>query len=269
MYFVGVDLAWSDNNPTGLAAIEYEDGEGKVVSTDIVDRDGEITGFIEDRVGGEDGIVCVDAPLLVPNETGRRVAEKLTGKLFKKYDAGAHPANRKRLGQWTGRVRGEEIVEKLGEIGFEHDPDIDEGEGCRKVVEVYPHPAMVVLFGLDEILKYKNRPGRDYGFLWKEFRRYQDNLEALEESEPRLGVSDSITEKNIEGTKGKELKRHEDILDAVFCAYIGLYYWKNPEDCAVLGNMEEGYIMTPVDENMKNKLRDIRSQRKLDSYDPV
>ncbi len=267
MFFVGVDLAWSENNPTGIATVKYENGAGKVVSTKTVVTDEEIVEYVEEEVGTDYGIITVDAPLLVPNETGRRIAEELTGKLFRKYDAGAHPANRKRLSQWTGRVRGEDIVEELEDIGFEHDPYLDEEEKCRKVVEVYPHPSMVVLFELDGILKYKNKPGRDYDFLWREFHKYQKNLIELEDSDPALQIPKKISEKELDGVKGKELKNYEDILDAIFSAYIGLYYWKKPENCAVLGNTDEGYIMTPLKKGMEEKLGKIMSQRSLDSFD--
>lgn len=264
MYFIGVDLAWSEKNPTGVATIEYEDGEGSITSAKTVETDEEITEYVKENVKKEKGLVLVDAPLKVPNETGRRPAEDLTGKLFREYNAGAYPANRKRLSKWTGRVRGEDITEKLEEQGFQHDPDIDKNQECRKIIEVYPHPSMVTLFDLDEILKYKNKPKRDYDFLWKEFKRYQENLKNLEE--PPLHDPENILGKEVEGTKGKELKNYEDILDAVFSAYIGLYYWKKPEECAILGNLEEGYIMTPVKDEMKRKLEKIRSQTKLDSY---
>lgn len=34
MFFVGIDLASSENNPTGLASIKYEDCKGEVGSFD-------------------------------------------------------------------------------------------------------------------------------------------------------------------------------------------------------------------------------------------
>ncbi|MFP4115597.1 MAG: DUF429 domain-containing protein [Candidatus Aenigmatarchaeota archaeon] len=266
MFFVGVDLAWSENNPSGFAVIEGDNKGGELVSLDLLVTDDEIKESIEKNVAGEDAIVAVDAPLLVPNETGRRPAEEFVGKLFRKYDAGAHPANRRRFVEWTGRVRGEDIVEELESIGFNHDPRIEKGKTCRKVVEVYPHPSMVVLFELDKILQYKNKPGRDYGDLWEEFRRYQKKLEALENRSPSLKLPEEIVGKEVESVKGKELKNYEDKLDAIFCAYIAHYCWVKPEMCAVLGNTEEGYILTPVKEEMREKVEELKSQKKLNSF---
>jgi hypothetical protein len=39
-------------------------------------------------------VAAVDAPLVVPNETGRRPCEALVGQWFARFGAGAYPANR-------------------------------------------------------------------------------------------------------------------------------------------------------------------------------
>ncbi len=265
MFFVGIDLAWSDSNPTGLALIEGGRESGSLVSTELVETDEEIVGWVEEKVAGSEAVLAVDAPLTVPNETGRRPAEEVVGKLFSRYDAGAHPANRNRLSQWSGRVRGEDIVEKLGEKGFHHDPYLDLHEECRKIVEVYPHPAMVTIFDLERILRYKKKPGRNYDFLWGEFERYQENIRGLSEEEPSLSKPD-LAEKDVQGLRGSGLKEYEDKLDALFCAYTGYYYWANPDRCEVLGTEEGGYILTPLKPEMEEKLEEIRSQKDLGSF---
>ncbi len=55
-------------------------------------------------------IVAIDAPTLVPNETGRRPAEAECQRLFGRYQAGPHPANRSR---YKGDIRGEIIAREL------------------------------------------------------------------------------------------------------------------------------------------------------------
>lgn len=260
MFFVGIDIAWSDNNPTGIAVIEGDRESGALISVEIVETDGEIVDFVEEIVGEDNALITVDAPLTVPNETGRRPAEDAVGKLFSKYDAGAHPANRKILSQWTGSIRGEDIVEKFEEKDFDHNPYVSRFEGSRKVMEVYPHPSMVALFDMDSILKYKNKPGRDYEFLYNEFRKYQQHIKDLRNTEPSLKTPD-LVRKEVEGKIGQELKAYEDKLDAVFCAYIGYFYWARPDKCEVLGSEEEGYIMTPLKPDMEEDLREFRNQK--------
>jgi len=248
MFFVGIDLAWSTKNGTGVAVLEGNKRTARFVSAGIFYSDAEIFEQVERRIGGEECFVAVDAPLIVPNEKGRRVAEKLVGELFRKYNAGAYPANRQRLAQWTGTIRGEEFSKGLEGIGFEHSPYVERFEKSRKFFEVYPHPSMVVLFGLDRILRYKAKPNHSYKLRWAEFDKYAKLLKRLRVEFPK----DFFV--HTEGLKGRALKEYEDKLDAIFCAYIAYHCWHNPEKCAVLGDMKEGYIMTPILESMRKQL---------------
>ncbi|RLJ03077.1 MAG: DUF429 domain-containing protein [Candidatus Aenigmatarchaeota archaeon] len=266
MLFVGVDLAWSDKNGSGVAVIEGDRKGGRFLSGKVLFSDEEIIDFIKRYVGDESALIAVDAPLVVPNERGRRDAEKLVGLLFRGYNAGAHPANRKRLSQWSGKVRGEEIAKLIEGIGFVHNPYIERFEETRAFFEVYPHPSMVVLFNLDRIIQYKSKPKRDYEFRWREFERYQNYLKSLGNAEPSLTLPEEITERNVRDLRNRELKDFEDLLDAVFCAYIAYYCWVKPERCAVLGDLERGYILTPVFEHMKKRLRGIEAQRRLSDF---
>jgi len=263
MIFVGIDLAWSEKNGSGVAILRGDRDKAEFISADICYSDKEIIEYTKHNVGMQNAFIAIDAPLIVPNKKGRRVAEKLVGFLFRKYDAGAHPANRERLSQWSGKVRGEEIAKKLEKIGFSHNPDIKRFEESRKFFEVFPHPSMVVVFNLNKILKYKAKPKRDYEFRWNEFRLYQKYLKKLEKAKPALSLPEEITEKDVRELKGKALKDYEDLLDAIFCAYIAYYYWYNPESCEILGDMEEGYILTPVFSFMKEQLKSLRSQKRL------
>lgn len=254
MFFVGIDLAWSERNGTGIVILKGNKDKAEFCSGDIVFSDQEIINYIQKTVGNEHAIITIDAPLIVPNKKGRRIAEDIVGKLFRKYNAGAHPANRKRLSSWTGKIRGEEISKLLGKNGFTHDPNIKKHEKARKFLEVYPHPSMVVLFQLEKILQYKNKPNRDYNFRWNEFRKYQNYLKKI----PSLVLPKEIINKNVKKLKGQKLKNYEDLLDAVFCAYIGYHGWINPNKCAVLGNMKGGYIFTPLFDSMKKQLELLR-----------
>ena len=250
MFFVGIDLAWSDRNGTGVAVIEGNRNRAKLLFSDIAFNNTEILDPVRNIVKKDKAFIAIDAPLIVPNKEGRREAERLVGMHFRKYDAGAHPANRNRLSQWSGKIRGEEISKLLKKEGFKHSPYARKFEKKRKFFEVFPHPSMVVLFNLDRIIRYKSKPKRDYEFRWKEFKKYQKHLKKLEKAKPSLFLPKGFY-KNVKKLRGQKLKKYEDILDAVFCAYIAYYFWANPEKCAVLGNMRKGYILTPVFDSMK------------------
>src|SRR3989344_7774586 len=118
MLFIGIDLAWSENNKSGIAILEGDNKKVKLISTSLALKDPEIIELIEKSVKDNNALISIDAPLIVPNKDGRRLAEALVGKLFRKYNAGAHPSNRKRLSSFTGSIRGEELSKKLESAGF-------------------------------------------------------------------------------------------------------------------------------------------------------
>lgn len=245
MLFIGIDLAWSERNSTGVAVIGGNKKGARLLSAGIANSDSEIMEYVRNNAGKKDAFIAIDAPLIVPNMNGRRLAEKLVGEMFRKYDAGAHPANRKRLKSFTGKIRGEEISRLLLREGFLHSPYIRRFENKRKFFEVYPHPSMVVLFNLERILRYKAKPKRDYAFRWEEFIKYQKCMKSLENSQLPLVLPEKLTGNNVRKLKGKTLKEYEDTMDAVFCAYIAYCCWAKPGDAKVLGNMKKGYILTP------------------------
>jgi len=253
--FIGIDLAWSGKNPTGLAALDT-DPTGQVATlleppTQTILTDAPIVAFVEQAAGDDPTvIVAIDAPLAVPNFTGRRPAEARLSAAFQRFHAGAHPANRQRLGSYNGgEVRGEVIVQALEGMGIRHSPVIAPRQPTRQVIEVYPHPAMIVLFNLDRVLKYKRRrEGRR-----EEFKKYQNYLRGLQTASPALIIPasfDLLGEQHLD-RRGKSLKAYEDQLDGIFCAYIGLYYWFwGAERCHIFGDADDytkGYIVSPVD----------------------
>lgn len=266
MLFAGIDLAWSNRNGTGVAVINGDKTTGTLTAGEVVLTDAEIMAFLHKHIGMNNCIVAIDAPLCVPNESGRRPAEELVGKLFRQYDAGAHPANRQHLTEWTGEIRGKKLVALLKMDDIIHNPYFEQYAPRRIAMEVYPHPAMVVIFNLPRIFRYKAKQKRDYPFRWREFQRYQTALRTLETGTPQLHLPEEIIGKSIEGVLGKALKEYEDMLDAIFCAYIAHYCWVDPTRCAVLGDMNGGYILTPVFPSMKTRLQLSQSQKTLDRF---
>src|SRR3954470_7884213 len=160
MYFIGVDLAWGDRKPTGLAVL---DAEGCLVHVSAADTDDAIANALAPYVEG-DCLVAIDAPLIVTNATGNRPAEAALNKDFARFDAGAHPSNTGKP-EFSGTPRGARLAAAL-------DLDMDPASRApRRAIEVYPHPATVALFRLGRTLKYKNKPGRSLAQLRSELLR--------------------------------------------------------------------------------------------------
>ena len=154
MRYIGLDLAWGERARTGLAVL---DPEGRLVWSASVVIDDEIARHLGD-VGDTDGVVAaIDAPLVVVNETGQRACEREVGRDFGRYSAGAYPANRGNAA-FNPEPRGARLARRFG---WDVDPAVRPGPGRGVAIEVYPHPAMVSLFGLDRVIPYKGKKGRD------------------------------------------------------------------------------------------------------------
>ena len=241
MYFVGVDLAWSPRNTSAVAVAR---GEELVAWAPALGSVEEIAGYILKHVGGSPAFVAIDAPLVVTNVRGSRECDLRVAKLFRHYEAGVYPVNRRLLERYGG-VRGERLARLLESAGFENNPGLAAPRRGRAFAEVFPHSAMVAIFSLSKTLKYKARKGRSRELRYSEFRRYQALLRSLARAEPPLHIPEEILSVDVEKLRGAALKRYEDLLDAITCAYIASYCWHR-RSCAVIGSLEEGYILTPL-----------------------
>lgn len=240
VYFVGVDLAWGQRGPTGVAAVD--DG-GVLRHVGVAGADDEVLAQLEPYVGG-DCVVAVDAPLVVVNASGNRPCEAELNRDFRRFDAGAHPANTG-LAWFADGGRGARLCAAL-------DLDLDpRSPGPRRAIEVYPHAASVVLFGLPKTLKYKQKAGREVGTLQSELLTLMDLVESLSRATPALDVGDCAGWAQLRNaaraaTRKSQLRRVEDPVDAVVCAYIARYAATRPGDVTIYGDAATGCIVTPA-----------------------
>lgn len=239
MHFAGVDLAWAGRNPTGIAVV---DDDGLLVSVGAVRTDDEVLDALRPWVRAE-CVVGFDAPLVVTNPTGQRPAETALNRDFRRFEAGAHPAN-------TGKPEfadGPRAARLAGAL----DLDLDPHSGApRRALEVYPHAPTVALFRLPCTLKYKAKPGRDVDQLRSELLRLIEFVETLSGAAVPLRVRehpDWIRLRHAVQTaqRKSELRRAEDPVDAVVCAYVALYAQRRPDDITIYGDAATGYIATP------------------------
>jgi predicted RNase H-like nuclease len=246
MTFIGIDLAWSRKNASGAAIVRGNARGGELIDTALLGSDDEIVSYIGAAAGVGPAIVTVDAPLVVPNPTGRRPGEHELGTIFAKHQAGAYPANRG-LPVFQQGVRGEELVRRLEAHNFIHKETIEAELEIRQVIEVYPHAAMIALFELDRTLKYKAKPRRSTEARRAAWGAYQHHLNALAERDPPLRGQAMLTEQDVALLRGRRLKEYEDRVDALMCAYIALYAFRwGMARCRSFGTIEGGYIFTPL-----------------------
>ncbi len=264
--FVGLDLAWSPRNRSGCAVLS---AAGELLkATGTLGTDGDILSYIKEAIpSGSPGIVAIDAPLAVPNESGGRPCDRHVASLFRRFHAGPYPANRRNLGRYGG-LRAEAIRRRLRSLGFRHTPAIARQAAVRQVIEVFPHPAIVSLFDLEHSLEYKARPGRDYGQRWRELSHLRCLLVGLATAEPPLHLPPELVKRPVFGSRGQAFKETEDLLDAVVCAYSALYAWAHgPRGYGVYGSdlsgygpvrypgEDEGHILVPMTARMWERIK--------------
>jgi predicted RNase H-like nuclease len=240
--FIGIDLAWrSDRNHTGIAALSGDRSGAEVVALgESIRTLSQVQEFIA-RHASASSVVAVDAPLIIPNEIGQRACETAVGSRYGNRDASCHTSNRHLYPDASSVV----LADNLLAQGYRHAPGLQKSDGV--VLEVYPHAAMVALFDLPKILKYKKgtlakrRLGlADLAALIRRLYRATPALVSNERLEARLS-------QNLEELPGTLLKLHEDVLDAIFCAYLAYYFWYwGPERNEVFGEVETGYIINPT-----------------------
>ncbi len=133
MRFIGIDLAWSlrKTRLPDTGGVVLNDS-GRVVAYGNLTTDNAIIAFILENMDATGCIVGIDAPLVVPNTTGRRACEAA----LQAVGISSYPANRTLFDRTCGGVRGENLVAQLGEYGFALRAEIEKGEAQQSVVEV-------------------------------------------------------------------------------------------------------------------------------------
>lgn len=229
--FLGIDLAWKAENRTGLAVVG---DAGQLLASGAVVTDTEIAEWIAGRLGTVI-TVAVDAPLIVPNDTGQRVGEKEIGRAFGKYSASPHTSNR--ANPLFNPPRALTLAERFG---WTVDPANRGSAVSPACIEVYPHPAMVGLFQLGERLLYKKGPERQRAF--GDLMMHYESLTELRltEHERWSGLKQTVA-----NPMPGDFDRIEDELDAILCAHLAWLWHHRPDVLQVYGSLETGYIVAP------------------------
>jgi predicted RNase H-like nuclease len=235
--FLGLDLAWSDRNPSGLAALD-EDGRLLDVRADVRD-DAAILAWVRGQLGPR-GVIGIDMPTIVRNATGIRPCERELASVFRRYHAAPHPANLRRFPD-GGRAR--RLIDALACDGVVEALDVRAGDPRTIALEIFPHPAHVRLFGLDRIFGYKKKT-RPWPAVLAEWSRYRAALAALASADPPLILGAAIPT----AVDARGYKRWDDMLDAISCAYVAAFVWRwgiEAPHVRVFGDLSAGYIVVP------------------------
>ncbi|MCD2137502.1 DUF429 domain-containing protein [Salinicoccus halitifaciens] len=244
MKYVGIDLAWTYKNETGICIL---DDAGRVVHLDAqVYTNKELLEIIKTHHDG-DMIIAVDAPLVVNNEGGSRGAEgemmraKINGHRLRAFNA-----NRNYFLKVFGEIRGETLMHMIRDaipdsrIGFGHDG--------TSIVETFPTGIIAGLFPEIAPVKYKRKPKATAEETVLEMGRLLERFSRLKTREG--DILDSRLSIN-EITTGASLKHLEDKVDAFLCAF-GMYaIHKGIAVERTFGTVDRGFITIPVQDGLK------------------
>jgi len=239
MLFIGVDLAWGEKKADGICFIEARrvksTTKARILSYAYPRGDEELMALLGPHLENPEGVfITIDAPIVCPNVSGTRPVDRLTHRMFHREHAACHPAN------LTKCPRPPRVLARLRALGARAGWEV--GAGLKTVAEVYPHPAMVRLFRLPRIVKYKKGRVREKR---KEFKRLQRLMRrCMEENFPFLAIDRETDE--LLGTVWS--KTVEDKTDALFCSLIGVWHWcHGGKRTEVIGDAATGFILLPAE----------------------
>lgn len=240
MKFIGIDLAWTYKNESGICVID-ESGDVLVLESAVF-SDENLVNIIK-TYSGEKLHIAIDAPLVVNNETGSRQAERdLQSGRIHGHRLFAFNSNRTFMKKAYKGIRGE----VLSNLIIEHLPNISIGMNGQdsSIVETFPTGIVSGLFPDIFPVKYKRKKGMTFEETVGQMKLMTERIGLFEQQNIISGFSDKliVDETTITRIHHKHL---EDKLDAVLCA-LGLYLiHEKLAEPRKFGTDEEGFILIP------------------------
>jgi predicted RNase H-like nuclease len=237
--FTGFDSAWSATKSGAICDLLLdENGLLRLCAEPVTANWDRALAHAKEEVKVDLHVWAVDQPILVRNEKGCRPVERnLASALMADFGCGAHSSNLG-LAPWAEGAPIWNFIRALQEMGHQHNPMAIPGAGSgRFYFECYPHPAILGLFDLSEILKYKQRNLNDWQMLIRLLR-------SLASAELAIRNICSYVQEDL-----PQNKRNEDKLDSIISAYVAAYWWKfGVARSTSIGDLSTGYIVTPHSE---------------------
>jgi predicted RNase H-like nuclease len=251
MKFLGVDLAWTQTNESGLVALERD---GTISDAGWAVGTTETLSWIN-RTSADDSLVFVDAPLIVSNPPGtQRLCENHASKRYGRWKAGANSTN---LGM-TQRLAGVDLRINLEQFGFRYDDGLDGPPTFGRVVsECYPYTTLVGAHELGyahERPIYKRKPP---SMTLRAFRPKRaitcdqliGRIASLRHADPPVDIASHATTRQLldepSPMADDAYKHREDLVDAVLSAWTAALWWRwGTGRCQVLG--DEADVIRPA-----------------------
>lgn len=158
MKFIGIDLAWTYKNESGICVID-ESGEVLLLESAVF-SDEDLVNIIK-KYSNEKLQIAIDAPLVVNNESGSRDAEReLMKSRINGHRLYAFNSNRTFLTKTFKGIRGEVLSEKI----MKNIPSLNIGWELNSsgIIETFPTGICCGLFPEIFPIKYKRKKGMTF-----------------------------------------------------------------------------------------------------------
>jgi predicted RNase H-like nuclease len=168
-------------------------------------------------------VVAIDMPVATIPITGRRVADNDISKTYGSRKCSTHSPSIGRPGDM-----GAALSRDFQSIGYQIATTSDPPGSLNRLVEVFPHTALLSLLGRQERVRYKVSKASKY---WPNLPTSQRRHLILQELcairtglQAEFGLFDLPLPAVGTITTQRMLKRFEDALDALICAWVGTRY---------------------------------------------
>ncbi len=244
---LGIDAAWTATEPSGVSLVACRDSHWRCIA--VAPSYEAFLGLAEGRPVGWDqhrfrgsapdvpallaaaqrlagagvDLVTVDMPLSTQPIAARRCADNAISQAYGARGCSAHSPGITRPG-----VLGAALSRSFADAGFVLATTTVLPSAGPWLLEVYPHPALLALLGRDYRVPYKvsrsrrywpmQPPARRIAALLREFAAIHDALTAVFGPLP-LPPPSQIASQTLSA-----LKRYEDALDALVCAWVGVQF---------------------------------------------
>ena len=248
----GFDSAWADKNPGAICALSFDACGRASFEPPAQASFKKALEFINTGNDFARVVVALDQPTIVPNATGMRPVERVAASLLGYTGGGVQPANRCNRAYMFGD--GAPIWKFKKDLAADDDPQRARSRHSgRFLVEVFPALALPGLHA-----PFACRLGAPkYNPESQKFQLgdWEAVVNATGATSRDLGLSDIVKWCSAMSTKAKPAKSKQDCLDSVICALIEFTWLAcSPSASMMLGDLENGYIVTPVSDETRARL---------------
>lgn len=253
----GFDSAWTDHpkRPGAICVVAYDDiGRTKFYDPILASFHEAAEFIIQEQKSYSFSMIALDQSLIVNNSSGMRPVEKIAGSIVGRAGGGVQPSHTSVMGMFDTDAPLWKFLREIKEP--DRDPLAARNlEAGRYIIEVFPALALLNLkeeFSQPRSAPKYNPSNRKKFRIedWKSVAELVSNT-ALDLDIPGLSL---WAKNNCEIDRPR--KRDQDMLDAAICSLVGVIWLSCEDYCSIMiGNMETGYMISPVTEKNRNILK--------------